>query len=352
MILPVTFKGFRPHIVHGNELIVSKGNSVGIIDLEDSFDKVQLVGTYKGSLIEQLGAKFDLSKRALRIGFHDMVSFNGGLVGVQNKSIVWKAAESNKFIQVFSEFRGSRPLKLFKHPVDNTLYFGEYFGNPERSEVYIYKSDNAIDWEVAWTFPAGSIRHVHGIHWDSYRNGIWVLTGDSDKESGLWFSDDNFNTLELITSGTQRARAVEIIPIKEGLLVPMDSPLQENFINLFSLDSKSYTAVCSLPGSAFHAIYTNRLYLVSTVTEPSEVNKVDYASVWASLDGVKWKEITRFDRDWIPVKYQFIGRYAEVFFPSGEYTSNYIFAYAHAVKNASNCMLVWDKKEIVEYLKQ
>src|SRR5690606_32080733 len=130
--------------------------------------------------------------------------------------------------------------------------------------------------------------HVHGLCWDAYRNGIWVLTGDSDTESGLYFTDDEFSSLHKVIGGSQKARAVEVIPTPEGLIIPMDSPLKQNYIHFYDLNKKEFQKLTELPGSAFHAVKSNGIYLISTVTEPSEVNIVNYASVWASLDGKAW----------------------------------------------------------------
>lgn len=254
-----------------------------------------------------------------------------------------------KYISV-SNFKGSRPLNLYVSPAQDWACFGEYFGNKEREEVHIFDTTNGTDWKIAYTFSAKSIRHVHGIIDDPYRNGIWVLTGDSNTESALWFTNDRFKTLKKMVTGSQKARAVEIIPIENGLIVPMDSPLEKNYINFFDLETEEFRQLKPLPGSAFHAIKSNGIYFVTTVTEPSEINKTNTANVYASLDGENWKCISKFKKDFVPVKYQGITRYSEIIITPGENKSDFIVGYARAVKGG-NYMVKWKKETVIDFLK-
>src|SRR5690606_31660451 len=126
------------------------------------------------------------------------------------------------------EFRGSRPLHLLR--TNTKVYFGEYFGNPDRSEVRIFCTRDGRSWTTCHTFKEGEIRHVHSLVYDSYRSGIWVCTGDLGDESALWYTADDFRTIKAVYRGGQANRAVSIIPLPNGLVVPMDSPLEENYI--------------------------------------------------------------------------------------------------------------------------
>lgn len=349
MIQPQKVKGINPHYIDGQTVYFSIGNSVYSADIHNVKNK-KFIGSYNAGFLKNIASGFAMLKRAARLGFHKLKPFKGGFIAIQHGCIVYKAPGENKFKNVFSGFRGSRPLDIFVTPDEETVYFGEYFSNQDREEVYIYASKDLINWKKAWVFKPGEIRHVHGIVWDGYKKGIWVLTGDSDQESGIWFTADNFATLDKVVEGSQKARAVEIIPVEEGLLIPMDSPLELNYLYHYGYNTKAFTELAALPGSAFHACHINGIFLLSTVTEPSTVNVVDYASVWASTDGKKWKEISQFKRDIVPVKYQFIFRYAEIYFASGTTGCDYIAGYGQAVKGADNSMLLWDKKEVIHYL--
>lgn len=346
-LYPYKKRGFHPLCYDNDRLLASRGNSV--LEITDPFGKGNMIGRYNGGFVKKILTKSALYKRILRRGFHDLtVDEKGNSVAVVNKQILFKPWNENIFRPVFNSFRGSRPLRLTY--ADGLFCFGEYFGNPERKEVHIYASENGKDWWPAYTFPMGSIRHVHGIIEDSEKRGIWVFTGDSDKESKIWFTKDQFRTLKPVVEGSQKARAVNIIAEKDRLIIPMDSPLEQNYIQEYNLDTKELLDLAKIPGSAFHAIESDGIMLVSTVTEPSDVNKTDAATLWGSLDGKRWKCICELKKDWFPVRFQWIFRYAEIVLTPGNNNTPYITAFGRALKGRDNCMLVWKKEELRKFL--
>lgn len=348
MIEPVYIKRKTPLLIEGQEMYYSRGNKIFKSTISGSNELY--IGSFDSGFLQNLFSRFGLASRIGRLGFHGLKSFRGGLLGIQKGKIVFKEKMSFKFKEVFSDFRGSRPLNLYVDPTEKWACFGEYFGNTQRDDVKIFQTDDGYEWNELYRFRASDIRHIHGIIEDSCRNGIWCLTGDSDTESALWFSKDHFKTLEKVNSGSQKARAVQIIPSEKGLIVPMDSPLEKNFINFFNLETNQYKKLESLPGSAFHAIKSNGIYFVSTVTEPSKVNTTEKATIYASLDGFKWKCLYEFKRDMFPVRFQRITRYSEILIPEGDNNSDYIVGYVRAVEKGDS-MIIWQKEEVVKFLK-
>ena len=349
MLLPKKYRNLTPLFCDDHQLIYAKGNKVFKSNYE--LQNPTLLGQYKNGLAKNFLAKTNFGSRIGRLGFHGLQPFQKGYIGIQRGNIVYKPKGNNLFKNVFSDFRGSRPLNIYVSPNQDWACFGEYFGNKERESVNTFSSTNGKDWQVAYTFPSKSIRHVHGIIQDDYRNGIWILTGDSNDESALWFTSDRFKTLDKVISGSQKARAVEIIPTKEGLIVPMDSPMEKNYIHFFDIKNKTFTVLHELAGSAFHAIKSNDIYFVTTVTEPSEINKTETTNVYASLDGKQWRCISKLKKDFVPIKYQGITRYSEIVIPPGVNSSKYIIGYARAVQGG-NFMLKWMKEEVLNFLKK
>lgn len=348
MLKPFRVGNVNPLYIDRSQVFYSKGNTVFKSSLPLS-DEMK-IGSFSAGTIRNLLSKSSLIGRIARLGFHDLKPFQGGLLGVQKGAIVFKEKESLKFKSVFSNFRGSRPLNLYVDSSQEWACFGEYFGNEYREPVRIYSTSDGHNWRESFEFPSGEIRHIHGVIPDAFRGGIWCLTGDSDKESGLWFTQDRFETVEQVASGSQKSRAVEIIPVEKGLIVPMDSPLEKNYINFFDVETKTFKKLETLPGSAFHAIKSNGIYFVTTVTEPSEVNIVDKATIYASLDGINWKCLYEFERDIFPISFQRITRYSEVIIPEGENTSPYIIAYVRAVRQGDG-MVVWNKEDVIRFLR-
>jgi hypothetical protein len=296
-------------------------------------------------------AKFDLLKRIGRLGVHNCLPLKDGLIISRRNSISYLSFQQGEVCvdATFSNFKGSRPLKMLLN--NAAVYFGEYFQNSVRESVKIFRTYDGLSWDVVWEFEEKTIRHVHSLVWDDYRKGIWVCTGDIGDENALWFTDDDFVTLKPIFRGSQKERAVTIIPTESGLIVPMDSPFETNYIQYYSMKSEVGSKHAELPGSAFNAIKAGEIYLVSTVTEPSDINVTDYATLWASLNGVAWKEISRLKRDVFPVNKQKYTRYAELVLPEGENNTPYIYAYARAINGLSDSTLIWKKSDILNFLK-
>ena len=201
------------------------------------------------------------------------------------------------------------------------------------------------------TFDAGAVRHVHGVFHDPYRGGEWVLTGDRGEECALWFTPDGFRTLEPVVRGVQRARAVTVLPTPKALVVPMDSPVERNWIQLLDPGSGRLEPVAELPGSSFHSGRAGELLLVSTAVERSRVNTAQYAALFASLDGERWCEVARLERD-LPLL-----RNAPPFFqwptlalPAGTGSDEHVFATGQALRGLHGALLRFPVAEVASRL--
>lgn len=289
------------------------------------------------------------SNRLFRAGLHSLVAVDTNkFLAVVKRALYIIDSSTSSAVLVHTISRGSRPLNLC-HTPENITYYGEYFSNDHREEVNIYCSHNTLDWTVVYTFPAKTIRHVHGIYYDHYRSGIWVLTGDSDSESGLWFTQDHFKTLTPVSIGSQRSRAVTIIPTKDGLIVPMDSPLTTNHINYFCLKNLTFTSLTTLPGSCFQSCSTDQTMLISTVVEPSKVNTEQRASIFASLNGKNWKCIASFERE-LPRQLDRYFGYPNILFPTISGHTDNLFCYGIGISNLDSCCFKFSKQSLIDFL--
>lgn len=295
------------------------------------------------SFSERLISKTALTTRILRRGIHAFVPTNQGYLVLTRGQVTFFDKDTHNEKYTFTDFEGSRPLRWAGNDYFAAC-FGEYFGNSERKEVKIIGTREGENWEVLWTFPPGSIRHVHGVFWDSYRSGFWVTTGDDDHESTIWFSDDHFSTLKPILSGSQMTRAVDIIPTKEGLIIPTDTPREQNWIQFF--DMNKLRKITPIIGSAFHAKAAQGLYLVSTVTEPSKVNHPGGVGLYTSLDGNNWKQTDFFKKDRYPLNLQKYTRYSEFELITDHEHGKYVIGYGRALSKYDNCTFIWKKEDL------
>ncbi len=184
-----------------------------------------------------------------------------------------------------------RPLNILTLENNHSIIWGDYNAKRTGEPVNLYRSlDNGISWEIIYSFPANTIRHIHNVIYDRYRDQYYVLTGDENEESGIWVTAD-FQKMEPLLVGSQRYRAVAIIPTENGIIIPTDSEYERNYIQFYSFESKDLSTTCELNGSAFFAQYIGGRYFVSTVCEPSLVNHYQYADLWMSEDTQNWEKI-------------------------------------------------------------
>lgn len=155
------------------------------------------------------------------------------------------------------------------------LCFGEYFVNQNREAVRIWSLINDT-WEISYEFKSGDIRHIHGIKADKYRNQVYIMTGDSDEESGLWVARDNFNRIESLIFGDQQSRMCQIQIRRNGIVYVTDSEYSENRIYHIQFVKEaggfSRTEIGSLDGSVIYGCCDdeNESMFFSTTVEPDK----------------------------------------------------------------------------------
>jgi hypothetical protein len=313
-----------------NKLLISKDHAATF----------QVIAIYQKDAIDKIAGLCRILSRLFRVGLNAVLPLReGSILGIARKRILRCNPGESKLIPAFRIPRGSRPLNVCQIP-SGEIYFGEYFCNSKRETVHIYGSeDEGKTWNIIYTFPPGSIRHIHSIFYDGYRKGCWVLTGDLDDECRLLFTDDRFNTLETIISGSQRARAVSAIPIQNGLIIPTDTPSETNVIQLFDPEKRTFEEIYKLPGSAFFTSQAGNYLLVSTVVEPSHVNTGSYAAIFVSRNGGRaWSELYRQKKDRWPMK---LFQYGALVLPAGKNPDAAIYAYGQALEKVDGHMLKW-----------
>ncbi len=292
-----------------------------------------------------------LLSRLMRNGIHAALPLpDGGHVAIVRGAVMHRERDSDQFTVAHRVVRGTRPLSVCFVDGGN-LYFGEYFNNAARDEVHIYSSVDGRRWDVAFTFPRGAVRHVHGVVYDRYRRGLWVLTGDDGNEAAIWWTSDGFRTLEPVIRGCQAARAVSALPAPQGLLVPSDTPSEPNFVRRLDPHTGEMERLAYVPGSVFSVGRTRSLYLVSTALERSSVNVDSRVALYASADGETWAPVARFERDLelLNDKRGYL-QYPMVLLPDGELADGSVLATGQALSGLHGKLLRWDEATLLESL--
>lgn len=272
------------------------------------------------SKVKRILIKFRILERLFRLEPRIAIAINEQefILSYQGKIIKLnlngKAVEEHLF-----RSRMNNPLNFCMY--NGNIFYGEYFGNKFKEPVSIYKRDINGNWKKVYSFTEREINHIHNISYDNFRNCFWILTGDSNKESGIWQADLEFNKIKSIFRGKQKYRSCFIMPSKEGIAFSTDTPLENNGI-YYSKENKNGNwsipqKVYDMPGPCIYGTKISKdSYLMATSVEPdSSLSNIKYRFTKKLGVGVKdrythiiygnlekgYKEITKFKKDFYKI---------------------------------------------------
>jgi hypothetical protein len=299
----------------------------------------EFVARFRPSWWRTLSSRAALSSRLARDGFHALaVLEDQTMIAAAPGAIVTRVRGGAKFNITHRIHRGTRPLHICAVPGGN-IYWGEYFDNRERAEVHIYAStDRGQSWQVAHTFPAGAIRHVHNIVYDRYADCLWVLTGDEGGECKILRAGRDLRDLQVILEGNQQARAAAAIPTPDAVYLSTDTPFEQNHI-LRLARTGQVCHVAELPSSSIYGCPTANALFFSTMAEPSSVNTTREVHLAASADGASWQTVGSWQKDALPMRYF---QYGNMILPDGKNTTSYLAATTVAVKHRDLVTTLWE----------
>jgi len=336
-----TLSRMRALAWHGDELYVSLGYQVSRIKVTGDKVESSSVADYEPVWWRKVTVSSRLASRLMRDGFHALAVLSSGhMVAAVPGAIVNLNPGANGFAVTHKVLRGTRPLHITAIP-DDHLFWGEYFDNAARDEVHIYaSSDRGATWDVAYTFPKGAIRHVHNIVYDGWENCLWILTGDNGTECRILKASCDLRSVEGVLSGGQQARAVALVPTRDGVFFSSDTPFEANHV--YFLDrSGRVTKVADLNGSSIYGCRVGGAVFFSTMVEPSSVNVDRTVGVFGSAGGRTWQSVLQWTKDSLPMG---LFQYGNAFLPDGHNTSNLLAVSTIAVKGADLQTGLWRLK--------
>jgi len=276
--------------------------------------------------------------RLLRDGFHALAVLSSGhLVAAVPGAIITLVPGETKFRVSHKVVRGTRPLHITVTPGAH-VFWGEYFDNAQREEVHIYAStDRGTSWNIAYTFPQRTIRHVHNIVYDEWEDCLWVLTGDDGAECRILRASCDFRTVETVMSGSQQARAVAFVPTRDALYFSSDTPLERNHV--YRLDRRgSLARAADLSSSSIYGCRVGEAVFFSTMVEPSTVNPDRNVRIYGSLHRAEWRSLLTWRKDRWPMG---LFQYGNAFLPDGNNTSGILAVSTVAVESADLETSLW-----------
>lgn len=288
------------------------------------------------SAVKRILARFHLSNRLLRLSPRccEKLSDSQYVLSLCNK--IWVVNTATNWVTIINTERVgfSTPLNLCR--CGNKIFWGDYGANPSYDSVNIYELNECLEMNTVYTFPSGSVRHVHNIIWDEDQGCFWVLTGDNEKKAGIYKATKDWKEVTPLKTGEQKYRAVVGFPCNGGLIYATDSVEHENFI--YYVDSQGRESiVSSINGSCIYGGQVKDYYLFSTTVESPEGRGISALLSTKLGGGIKNRnvELLRVDKhtsdvntakvfkkDIWPMK---LLQYGVVTIPSGQEYSNDIW---------------------------
>lgn len=205
-----------------------------------------------------------------------------------------------RLVEEFKLREGMNNPLSFTKLGDGSILFGEYFSNNRHESVRIVQR-RGQDWSCVYTFPPNTVYHIHGIVADNDR--VYVLTGDSDSESAIWYTGNHFKTLEKIVGGKQEYRACVAFPYKEGLVYATDTPLESNYLYYLHNTCGVWETkiLYEMPGPCIYGTCRKNAYYFATSVEPDArlEDTLRYNFTYKLGKGVKdrYSHIIRLEKD-------------------------------------------------------
>ncbi len=286
----------------------------------------EYIGSVPGKFIFRLFSKSHILCRLFRLEprcgiFVDentaLISIHGGIYGVDlEKDGIYREHSFRKGMNNPLRFSKIENIKGF----ENCIVYGEYFGNLTKEEVCIYSRSKEGVWKRIDTFAPNTVMHIHGIVPFPEMNCLFVLTGDEDKESGIWKIENNFQSIKPVVTGKQIYRSCVAFPYEKGIVYGTDTPLEKNaiyYIPDINSTKLSLIKLADLPGPCIYGMQlSNGDFAFGTSVEPDSRKKgISYKLTYKLGIGVQdrfshiimgnpekgFREVFKAKKDWFPM---------------------------------------------------
>ncbi|WP_031565341.1 hypothetical protein [Rheinheimera texasensis] len=225
--------------------------------------------------------------------------------------------------------KAAAPLRggIAEHGVSGKLYYGEYLNGHSRDIRVICFDPATQQQKVCWQFSRSEIKHVHAIHYDPFRNRLWLCSGDTDAESAIYYTDDEFNTLYCLGRGSQKWRAIALwfddTGIEWGMDAGKDAPAEAlNQLYRVELDANGAAAgepvLLQQVGNPVYAALTvaDGSVWLQTTFEPGRLQSTpEAAALWHRTADSSWQQLLSLDYQHQPRRG--VSKYGYLLLPKG-----------------------------------
>ena len=284
-----------------------------------------------GSIAVQLKDKLARSWLRRRFwpsaGLDNVVALSNGDVVVIYDRIYWYSHarhEAYAEILVADGVYCATPLRggVAVHAQSQHIYYGEYL-NGHDCEIRVSRINvPKRKVEFCWSFARADIKHIHAIHYDRFRNRLWICTGDLDHESSFYYTDDEFKTVHRFAGGDQTWRAIAILFDETGMEWGMDAgkdaPAEAiNRIYRYEFESGLRTERAVIGNPAYAACeFADGSAIMQTTFEPGRRQDTpEEAALWYRGKDGEWRKT--LNRPFASHPRVGVSRYGSILVPGG-----------------------------------
>lgn len=328
----VQWRGWSVEWRDHERMLLSRG--ADLYEVNHNGEEFRYLGTFPLRWSWKLPTKFRALQRVLRAMYTNVIRFtDASLLTMFAKDIA--LLKNGQFQKVSGALR---PLRVLRGACAFTqherVYFGEYIDNSERGEIHVYcyePHENML--QVAYTFRAGEIRHVHGVYRDPYSNDLWCLTGDLPTECRILRSSDEFQTLDQVGSGEESWRAVSLQFTADAIWYGTDAQFAQNHLYRIDRVTGERKRIAALPGPVYYSAQTNDGLFFAVTAElcPSQTDR--HATLWHVDGRESVNRIAAIEKDSFSNKYFMHGT---LNFPCPGESSDELLFHGVALRQADN----------------
>lgn len=359
--LRTVLKGYQPLYVCERHIILAKRNRLYLSDLQLKTKKLLCELPHVRPLISRFGPR--ILQRVFRLGFETAALTSDDILYVARRSDIYRVSLSTGEWSLDLRIPDSRRL-LNLNVIDGpnggrALCFGEYFNNPEKLPVNIWRKDLAggSDWAVTTTFAKGEIDHVHAIC-QALDGTVRILTGDFGDGAGIWLSDPGLRSTIPLQRGSQMIRACWLRQTEPGpLYFATDSQFDRNLVRRLQSDGRAEPeTLTDIAGSSIYSAQgVDRIFFSSTV-EPGDstgnfwrdlIDRTPGPGIvgnTAAIYGLQDGQVTRIvqsSKDVWPMRLAQFGTFQ---FPQGTMPADCLVAYGMGVQKLDGATLFFDRQ--------
>ncbi len=250
-----------------------------------------------------------LGRRLARQAVHNLIPMADG-------SLLFTFARTAGFIRDGRvRFIGgmARPCRVLRGGCarlpDGSIAFGEYFDNPAREAVRVYRvrAGNRMAEEVH-RFAPGEVRHIHSVSWDSHAARAVVAAGDIGDECRITAFDADFRSSEVLGMGSEDWRAVSPQYAPDAIYFGTDAQFEQNRLLRYDRATGALTTLAEVNGPVFYSAAVGDGWVFATTAElcPSQTSAEAILYHVAAATG-QVRILARFAKDRLSRRYFQLG---------------------------------------------